>query len=71
MNKPAESEIAVDGLQLINGDYAVIILKEVEEAEGGSVKQGQWISVQNNYGQRERAAVIKALRETADVRVYS
>ena len=71
MNKPAESVNTVDGLQLINGDYVVIILKEVEVAEGGSVKQGQWISVQNNYGQRERAAVIKALRETADVRVYS
>ena len=71
MNKPAESENTVDGLQLINGDYVVTILKEVEVVEGGSVKQGQWISVQNNYGQRERAAVIKALRETADVRVYS
>ena len=71
MKTPVDGAISVDGLQLFNGDYAVILLKAIEEAESSSVKQGQWIGVQSNYGQRERAAAIKALRENADVRVYS
>ena len=70
MQEPADAGTSVDGFQLINGDYAVILLKEVKEAEGGSVKQGEWMALQSNYGQRERAAAIKALRETANVRVY-
>ena len=71
MKTPVDGAISVDGLQLFDGDFAVILLKAIEEAESSSVKQGQWIGVQSNYGQRERAAAIKALRENADVRVYS
>ena len=70
MKTPSEAEISVDGLQLITGDYVVILLNAVEGEEGGPVKQSHWIDLQSNYGQRERTATIKALRETADVRVY-
>lgn len=71
MRAPSEAQPIVDGLQLNNGDYAVVVLKEVQTPEDDAVVgQSEWISLQSNYGQREREATLNALRETADVRVY-
>ncbi len=68
MPTPKDSQPVVDGLPLSDGRYAVIRLNRVD-APDAAVEQAEWISMQGKYGRREMSAMIKALRETGDVRI--
>jgi peptidyl-prolyl cis-trans isomerase D len=62
-----------DGVELDNGQFAVVKLNNivsVAETEA-KVETAEWISVQGEYGRREMQAMLKALRETGDVTVFS
>ena len=68
MPAPSESRAIVDGLQLGDGRYAVIRLNRIEEPEV-TAETAEWISMQGKYGRREMSAMLKALRETGDIRI--
>lgn len=61
-----------DGVELDNGDFAVIRLNEVLSVADSeaNVEAAEWISVQGRYGRREMQAMLSALRETGDVTVF-
>ncbi len=61
-----------DGVELDNGQFAVVRLNDVvkvAESEA-KVETAEWITVQGEYGRREMQAMLKALRETGDVSVF-
>ncbi len=62
-----------DGLELNDGVFAVIRLNEVVVVaeKDAVVETADWISVQGKYGRREMQAMLKALRETGDVVIFS
>ncbi len=69
----ANSYPVFDGVELDNGQFAVIKLNDivaVAESEA-KVEAAEWISVQGEYGRREMQAMLKALRETGDVNVFT
>ena len=69
----ANSHPVFDGIELDNGQFAVIKLNDivaVAESEA-KVETAEWISVQGEYGRREMQAMLKALRETGDVNVFT
>lgn len=69
----ANSYPMFDGVELDNGQFAVVRLNDVvkvAESEA-KVEAAEWISVQGEYGRREMQAMLKALRETGDVTVFS
>ncbi|MDW3095137.1 MAG: SurA N-terminal domain-containing protein [Gammaproteobacteria bacterium] len=61
-----------DGVELDNGQFAVIRLNEVLSVADSDVniETAEWISVQGRYGRREMQAMLNALRETGDVTVF-
>jgi peptidyl-prolyl cis-trans isomerase D len=68
----ANSYPVFDGVELDNGQFAVVRLNDVvkvAESEA-KVEAAEWITVQGEYGRREMQAMLKALRETGDVRVF-
>jgi len=68
----ADSYPVFDGVELDNGQFAVVRLNSVvtvTESEA-KVEAAEWISVQGEYGRREMLAMLKALRETGDVTVF-
>lgn len=62
-----------DGIELDDGQYAVVKLNDVMTVpeSGAKVETAEWITVQGEYGRREMQAMLKALRETGDVSIFS
>ncbi len=61
-----------EGMELSDGSFAIIRINEIIDIEpqNADIEQPEWISLQGRYGRREMSAMIKALRETGDVKVY-
>lgn len=61
-----------EGIELSDGSFAIIRLNEILDIEpqNADIEQPEWISLQGRYGRREMSAMMKALRETGDVKVY-
>ncbi|MCP4409616.1 MAG: peptidylprolyl isomerase [Gammaproteobacteria bacterium] len=68
--KPQSSAPTVGGVQLTNGDYAVILVKAVQE-NGQVEKDLKTVEMQQSsgYGNRELEATFKAMEAGADVRI--
>ncbi len=72
MRMPHDDKSVVDGFQLNNGTYVVIRLNRIEELDdvSSAIDTAEWISTQGKYGRREISAMLKALRETGDVKIF-
>lgn len=62
----------IEGIELDNGKYAVIMLHEINDVDESTAKieQAEWISVEGRYGRREMTAMMESLRETGDVVLF-
>ncbi len=70
LNKPQPEKKVTDGVQLPNGDYAVVILDAVKEPtpksdDEKSVDTRQFL----NYGTREMEATVRVFHDTAEIRI--
>ena len=63
----------VDGFQLSDGRYAIVRLTNIEQVEdsNAAVETAEWISIQGKYGRREMSSMLKALRETGDIAIFT
>ena len=70
---PKNEQPVFDGFQSRDGRYIVIQLNKVVNLQDASaaIEQAEWISTQGKYGRREMSAMLKALRETGDVEVFT
>lgn len=59
------------GLQQSSGDYVVMQLFAVHEAGAKSNDETARPVLANAYGQREAAAMLKAMQERADIKIYN
>lgn len=64
---------SVDGFQLSDGRYAIVRLTNIEQVEdsNAAVETAEWISIQGKYGRREMSSMLKALRETGDIAIFT
>ena len=69
---PKNDQAELDGFISSDGRFAVIRLTQVEEVTDtqGAIDAADWISMQGKYGRREMSSMLKALRETGDVKVF-
>ena len=70
---PEDGQPVVEGFVMSDGQYAIVRLNEVFESEDSatSVEVSEWISLQGRYGRREMSSMLKALRETGDVTIFT
>ena len=73
MPAPVNDRATLEGVAASDGRFAVIRLTQVEDIEDvkSAVDTAEWISMQGKYGRREMSAMLKALRETGDVKVFA
>ena len=71
MSAPTGGKPALHGFQAQHQQYAIVRLNKVESIPDASLEAAEWISLQSLYGRREMSAMLKALRETGDVTVFS
>jgi peptidyl-prolyl cis-trans isomerase D len=70
IKKPVEGAISVGGVQLVNGDYAVIVLRSIQENPQIDEDKETLVKQQAvEYGSRELEAVFKTLETGADIRI--
>ena len=69
---PGNAAVDTSGYLLNDGRYAVVSLSKVTSGNAGSdsVDEGAWVEQQSAYGLREMEALISALKETGDVRIF-
>ncbi len=70
---PADGQPEIKGFVLSDGQYAVVRLNEVVETDSteASLEMSEWISLQGRYGRREMSSMLKSLRETGDVTIFT
>ena len=70
---PEDGQPVMNGFIMSDGQYAIVRLNEVIEAEDSAttVEMSEWISLQGRYGRREVSSMLKALRETGDVIIFT
>ena len=70
---PSDGQPVINGFELSDGNYAIVRLNEVIEAdsENASLEMSEWISLQGRYGRREMSSMLKSLRETGDVTIFT
>ena len=69
MNTPEKNKIVYDNTIMPSGDYVLIALKTVKDGDG-KVDDAARKLYANAMGMRERSAVMKALREEAEVVIF-
>lgn len=70
---PSDGQPVINGFELSDGNYAIVRLNEVIEvdSENASLEMSEWISLQGRYGRREMSSMLKSLRETGDVTIFT
>ena len=70
LTKPGSETITPGGVQLSNGDYAVIVLKAVREVDLKEAdRETNGVQQSQNYGSKEFEATYKAMELAADIRI--
>ena len=70
--KAAASEQPVYAGTMVGSDYVVVQLHSVEKPEDDvTLTASQWITLQGQYGRREMNSMLKALRETKQVKLFT
>ena len=74
LERPAEGQVIYHGLETLAGDYELLALDRVVDGEPEQVKGEQREQLQaalaGAVGQAEYEAVVKALREAAEIIVF-
>ena len=70
---PSDGQPVINGFELNDGQYAIVRLNEVIETDDAntSLELSEWISLQGQYGRREMQSMLKSLRETGDVIIFT
>ena len=70
---PSDGQPVINGFELNDGQYAIVRLNEVIETDEAntSLELSEWISLQGRYGRREMQSMLKSLRETGDVTIFT
>jgi len=70
--KAAASEQPVYAGTMVDSEYVLIQLNSVEKPEAdATLNASQWITLQGQYGRREMNSMLKALRETKQVKLFT